>query len=54
MTDLAKEVEGALKEYAIVENKKYGMVYAYEVNGFGFLSVLFPGTRRHINRISDR
>ncbi len=34
-SDLANEVETALKEYAIVEHPKYGKIYAYEVDGFG-------------------
>ncbi len=34
-TDLANEVEAAIKKYAIVEHKKYGEVYAFEVDGFG-------------------
>ncbi|HEY1113309.1 MAG TPA: glycoside hydrolase family 125 protein [Chitinophagaceae bacterium] len=32
---LAAEVEKALKEHAVVEHKKYGKVYAFEVDGFG-------------------
>jgi len=35
LTALASEVEKALQEYAVVDTKKYGKVYAYEVNGFG-------------------
>lgn len=35
ITDLATEVDGALKKYAIVDHKKYGKVYAYEIDGFG-------------------
>lgn len=34
-TDLAQEVEDALKQYAIHEHPKYGKIYAYEVDGFG-------------------
>ena len=34
-TDLAQEVEDALKRYAVVEHPKYGKIYAYEVDGFG-------------------
>ncbi len=34
-TALAAEVEGALKEYAVVEHPEYGQIYAYEVDGFG-------------------
>ncbi len=32
---LAKEVDEAIKKYAIVEHPKYGEVYAFEVDGFG-------------------
>ena len=32
---LSKEVDAAIKEYAIVDHKKYGKVYAFEVDGFG-------------------
>ena len=32
---LADEVEGALKTYAIHQHPKYGAIYAYEVDGFG-------------------
>ena len=32
---LADEVECALKKYAIVNHKKYGKVYAYEVDAYG-------------------
>ena len=34
-TALAAEVEGALKEYAVVEHPEFGEIYAYEVDGFG-------------------
>ena len=34
-TDLASEVENALKEYAVYDHPKYGKIYAYEVDGFG-------------------
>ena len=34
-TDLAQEVEDALKQYAINEHPKYGKIYAFEVDGFG-------------------
>ena len=33
--ELAREVEEALKKYAIVEHPKYGRIYAFEVDGFG-------------------
>ena len=34
-TDLAKEVEAALKKYAVYKHPKYGKIYAFEVDGFG-------------------
>jgi meiotically up-regulated gene 157 (Mug157) protein len=34
-TDLASEVENALKEYATYNHPEYGTIYAYEVDGFG-------------------
>ena len=34
-TQLADEVEKALKQHAIVKHPKYGNIYAYEVDGFG-------------------
>ncbi len=34
-TDLAMEVETALKKYAINNHPKYGKIYAFEVDGFG-------------------
>ena len=32
---LAAEVQQALKQYAVVNHKKYGDIYAYEVDGYG-------------------
>ncbi|HEY3388416.1 MAG TPA: glycoside hydrolase family 125 protein [Prolixibacteraceae bacterium] len=32
---LAKEVEDAIKKYAIINHPKYGKIYAFEVDGFG-------------------
>lgn len=32
---LRKEVKSALEEYAVVDHKKYGKIYAFEVDGFG-------------------
>lgn len=32
---LAKEVEEAIKKYAIVEHPKHGKIYAFEVDGYG-------------------
>jgi len=34
-TDLATEVEGALRKYATINHPVYGTIYAYEVDGFG-------------------
>lgn len=34
-TDLAQEVETALKKYATFNHPKYGTIYAFEVDGFG-------------------
>lgn len=34
-TDLANEVDAALKKYAVYNHPKYGPIYAYEVDGFG-------------------
>lgn len=34
-SDLAKEVEAALKQYATYKHPKYGTIYAFEVDGFG-------------------
>lgn len=34
-TDLANEVEAALKKYATYNHPKYGTIYAFEVDGFG-------------------
>ena len=34
-TDLADEVEQALKKYATCEHPKYGIIYAFEVDGYG-------------------
>lgn len=34
-TDLADEVEEALRRYAVHDHPKYGRIYAYEVDGFG-------------------
>jgi meiotically up-regulated gene 157 (Mug157) protein len=35
LTDLADEVEQALKQYATVIHPSFGKVYAFEINGFG-------------------
>lgn len=40
LTALANEVEKALLQYAIVEHKTFGKVYAYEVNGFGSYNLM--------------
>ncbi|HRX10982.1 MAG TPA: glycoside hydrolase family 125 protein [Draconibacterium sp.] len=34
-TDLAEEVNASIQKYAVIEHKKYGKVYAFEVDGFG-------------------
>jgi len=34
-TDLANEVETALKKYATFNHPKYGIIYAFEVDGYG-------------------
>ncbi len=35
LLSLRKEVKSALEEYAVVDHKKYGEIYAFEVDGFG-------------------
>jgi hypothetical protein len=40
LTKLAKEVEDALKNYAIVDDKKFKKIYAYEINGFGSFNLM--------------
>ena len=35
MLALAKEVEAAIQEHAVVTHPKYGKIYAFEVDGFG-------------------
>jgi uncharacterized protein len=40
LQSLAQEVEGALKEHAIIEHPQYGKIYAYEVNGFGSYNLM--------------
>ena len=40
LTALAAEVEKALKEHAIVEHKKFGKIYAFEVDGFGSYNLM--------------
>jgi uncharacterized protein len=37
---LAKEVENALQQHAIVVHPKFGKVYAYEVNGLGSYNIM--------------
>lgn len=34
-TDLADEVEAAVREYAVIDHPEYGPIYAFEVDGFG-------------------
>jgi len=40
LTNLAAEVEKALKEHATVVHPQFGKVYAYEVNGFGSYNLM--------------
>ena len=40
LEELADEVEGALREYAVVSHPTFGKVYAYEVDGFGNCSFM--------------
>ena len=40
LTALANEVEKALQQYATVDHKTFGKVYAYEVNGFGSYNLM--------------
>lgn len=40
LTSLAREVEEALKQYAVVDHATFGKVYAYEVNGFGSFNLM--------------
>lgn len=40
LSDLATEVEGALKKYAIIDHADYGKIYAYEVNGYGSYNLM--------------
>lgn len=35
LTQLAAEVEAAVKKYALITHPQYGKMYAYEVNGYG-------------------
>jgi len=34
-TDLASEVETALRKYAVCDHPEFGKIYAYEIDGFG-------------------
>jgi len=40
MWALAEEIEKALQEHAIVTHKKFGKIYAYEVNGMGSANLM--------------
>jgi meiotically up-regulated gene 157 (Mug157) protein len=40
LTSLANEVEKALQQYAVIDHKTFGKVYAYEVNGFGSFNLM--------------
>lgn len=35
LKNLSREVDEALKKHAIVDHKKYGKIYAFEIDGFG-------------------
>lgn len=37
---LAKEIQTALQQHAIVNHRKFGKVYAYEVNGYGSYNIM--------------
>ncbi|NLO02093.1 MAG: glycoside hydrolase family 125 protein [Bacteroidales bacterium] len=37
---LSKEVEDAIKKYAIVDHPKYGQIYAFEADGFGNVALM--------------
>jgi len=39
-TDLADEVEAALKKYATLDHPVYGKIYAYEVDGYGSVNLM--------------
>ena len=39
-TDLAKEIQNALHQHAIVTHPQFGKVYAYEVNGYGSFNLM--------------
>jgi meiotically up-regulated gene 157 (Mug157) protein len=38
--ELAKEIENALVQYAFINEKRFGKIYAYEVNGFGSFNLM--------------
>src|SRR5665213_1933340 len=38
--ELAKEIENALAQYALINEKRFGKIYAYEVNGFGSFNLM--------------
>ncbi|HYG37348.1 MAG TPA: glycoside hydrolase family 125 protein [Cytophagales bacterium] len=40
LENLAKEVDGAIQEHAIIDHPQYGKIYAYEVNGFGSFNLM--------------
>ena len=37
---LAKEIESALQQHAIIDHPQYDKIYAYEVNGFGSYNLM--------------
>lgn len=40
MRTLASEVETALQQYAVIDHKKYGKIYAFETDGFASYNVM--------------
>ncbi|MXV16518.1 glycoside hydrolase family 125 protein [Hufsiella ginkgonis] len=40
LTALAVEVAAALKKHAVINHPQYGVIYAYEVNGFGSYNLM--------------
>lgn len=40
MLDLAQEIHDAIEKWGIVQDEKYGRIYAYEVDGFGSYNMM--------------
>jgi uncharacterized protein len=40
MRDMAKGIEDGLEEYAIVNHREFGYIYAYEIDGFGSYNLM--------------